>query len=72
MWRSRECRPMIDKPPPFKGLNIRISMIVPIDGRGFINQRSGLELQHDGLRYQVPPSQWLLLPETLIFGSVDP
>ena len=32
---------MIDK-PPFKGLNIRIPTIIPIKGRGFINQGSGL------------------------------
>ena len=33
---------MINKPPPFKGLNIRIHTIVPIKGRGFINHGSGL------------------------------
>ena len=33
---------MIDKPPPFKGLNIRIHIIIPIKGRGFINQGSKL------------------------------
>ena len=33
---------MINKPPPFKGLNIRICIIVPIKGRGFVNQGSGL------------------------------
>ena len=33
---------MINKPPPFKGLNIRIPTIIPIKGRGFINQGSGL------------------------------
>ena len=33
---------MINKPPPFKGLNIRIPIIMPIKGRGFINQGSGL------------------------------
>ena len=29
---------MINKPPPFKGLNIRISRIIPIKGMRFINQ----------------------------------
>ena len=33
---------MINKPPPFKGLNIRIPIIIPIKGRGFINHGSGL------------------------------
>ena len=34
---------MINKHPPFKGLNIRIPIIIiPIKGRGFINQGSGL------------------------------
>ena len=33
---------MINKPPPFKGLNIRIPITIPIKGRGFINHGSGL------------------------------
>ena len=33
---------MIKKPLPFKGLNIRIRIIIPIKGRGFINHGSGL------------------------------
>ena len=33
---------MINKPPPFKGLDIRIPIIIPIKGRGFIDQGSGL------------------------------
>ena len=33
---------MISKPPPFKGLNIRIPIIIPIQGRGFNNQGSRL------------------------------
>ena len=33
---------MINKPLPFKGLNIRIPIIVPIKRKGFINQGSGL------------------------------
>ena len=28
------CRPMVNKPAPFRGLNIRIPIIVPIEGRG--------------------------------------
>ena len=35
-------RPMIHKPPPFKGLNIRIPSITPIKRTGFINQVSTL------------------------------
>ena len=31
-------RPMINKPPPVKGLNIGIPIIIPIKGKGFINQ----------------------------------
>ena len=34
---------MIDKPPPFKGLDIKIPIIIPIKGRGFINLGSGLD-----------------------------
>ena len=34
---SIQCRPMINKPPPFKGLNIRIPIIIPVKRRGFIN-----------------------------------
>ena len=33
---------MINNPPPVKGLNIRIPIIIPIKGRGFINHGSGL------------------------------
>ena len=33
---------MIHKPPPFKGLNIRIPIIIPIKGREFVNHGSGL------------------------------
>ena len=35
---------MMNKPLPFKGLNIRIPIIFPIKGRGFINYGSGLTL----------------------------
>ena len=34
---------MIHKPPPFYGLNIRIPILLPIKGRGFIEQGSTLE-----------------------------
>ena len=34
---------MMNKPPPFKGLNIRMLIIIPIKGRGFINHGSGLD-----------------------------
>ena len=33
---------MIDRPPPFQGLKIGIPAIIPVKGRGFINQGSGL------------------------------
>ena len=33
---------MINKPPPFTDLNIRIPIIIPIKGRGFIHHGSGL------------------------------
>ena len=33
---------MMNKPPPFRGFNIRILIISPIKGRGFINHGSGL------------------------------
>ena len=36
------CRPVVNTPAPFKGLNIRIPIIVPIEGRGVINQGSSL------------------------------
>ena len=40
---------MIDEPPPFKDLNIRIPIIIPIKGMGFINHGSGLVFRHLGL-----------------------
>ena len=35
-------RPLVNKPPPSKGLNIRIPIIIPTKEKGFINQGSGL------------------------------
>ena len=35
---------MIDKPPSFQGLNIRIPFIIPIKWRGLINHGSTLDL----------------------------
>ena len=32
----------VNKLPPFQGLNIRNPIIIPVKGRGFINQRSTL------------------------------
>ena len=32
----------MNKPPPFKGLNIRIPTTIPTKGREFINRGSGL------------------------------
>ena len=40
---------MINKPPPFKGLNISIPIRIPTKGRGFINQGSGLGVRLVGL-----------------------
>ena len=39
--------------PPLKGLNIRIPVTIPIKGRGFINQGSGLSrtYRYYGLDY---------------------
>ena len=36
------CRSMINNSPPEKGRIIRIPIIIPIKGRGFNNQESGL------------------------------
>ena len=41
---------MLNQPPPFKGPNNRIPIIIPIQGRGFINHGSGLAL---GLGFRV-------------------
>ena len=41
---------MINKPPPFKGLNIRIPIIVPVQGRGFVNQGSTFTLNPKPLK----------------------
>ena len=35
---------MINKPPPFKGLSIRIPIIIPIKGWGCINYGSTLDV----------------------------
>ena len=39
------CRPMINKPPPLRGLNIGIPTIIPIKGTEFINQGSQAAFQ---------------------------
>ena len=36
---------MTNKPPPCKGLKIRIPIIIPIKGRGFINHGSTLQVR---------------------------
>ena len=33
---------MINEPPPFKVLNIRIPILIPTEGKGFVNQGSTL------------------------------
>ena len=33
---------MINEPPPFQGRNIRIPIVIPMKGKGFLNQGSGL------------------------------
>ena len=37
---------LINKPPPFKGLDISLLIIAPINGRVFINHGSGLTTWH--------------------------
>ena len=37
-----------NKSPPFKGLNVRIPIIIPIKGRGFMNQGSRLGFRVKG------------------------
>ena len=36
------CRPLINRPLRLGALNIRMPIIIPIKGRGFINQGSGV------------------------------
>ena len=38
--RCLQCRRVINKPHPFKGLNFRMPMIIPIKGRGSIHDVS--------------------------------
>ena len=40
------CRPVINESFPFKGLRIRIPVIISIKGRGFINKGSTLAPAH--------------------------
>ena len=35
---------MINKPPPFKGLNIRIPIIIPMKGKGLLVRGLGLRV----------------------------
>ena len=41
---------MINKPPPFKGFDIRIPIIIPIHGKGFINKGSTLGVEAEEFR----------------------
>ena len=34
---------MTNRPPPFKGLDIGIPILIPAKGRGFMNQGSGVQ-----------------------------
>ena len=36
---------MMNKSPPSKGINTRIPIIIPVKGRAFINQGSGVGLE---------------------------
>ena len=44
---------MINKPPPFRGLNVKIPIIIPMKGRVFIKQGSTLGLRVQGLRFRI-------------------
>ena len=57
---------MINKPPPFKGLNIGIPIITPIKGRGFMNQGStlGIQVPNSYTLNPKPVRTTLLLPKT--------
>ena len=55
---SNKRRPLINKPPPFKGLNIGIPILTPIKGRGFVNQWSGLPSILRGLK-RWDESRWV-------------
>ena len=79
---------MINKPPPFKVLNNTSLIIIPIKGRGFINQGSTLnrakyaELKLLALRVKVPNNHILTQnlhhnsyypkPKYLAVGYLDP
>ena len=48
---------MMNKPPPLKGLDIRVPTIIPIQGKGFINQGSTLPSLTSSLRFHQRASQ---------------
>ena len=48
---------MINKPPPFKGLNIGIPIIIPTKGRGYINQGSGLGFRVHNFEFAPSPAR---------------
>ena len=43
-------RPMINKPPPFEGLNIRIRVMIPMKGKGLASTLPATFLGHLGTR----------------------
>ena len=50
-----QCRPMTNERPPFKGLNIRIPIIIPISGMGLLIRGLGKPCKSPcGLRQKEP------------------
>ena len=64
---------MINNPPPFKGLNIRIPIIIPIKGRGFIRIQIVIPIKGRGFMNQgsglAGSCFWLFLHPSAGFSS---
>ena len=61
---------MINKPPPFKGLIIKIPMMIPVKGRGFINHGFGLSMAiltvtQEPLLLETPTSATVNIPQII-------
>ena len=42
------CRPLMNKAPPFEGLNMRIPIVIPMKRRGLIYKESTLGFKSSG------------------------
>ena len=61
---------MMNNPPPFKDLNVKILIIIPIKGMGLINHGSGLASR--SIMGIIGVSIWVIGVITYVLSPPDP